>query len=54
MSSSSREELSDAERALLETLRTMNYGALEITVHDARIVQIQKTEKMRFPGGPKG
>lgn len=45
--------LSDAEIELLRTLRSLHYGTLEVTVHDSRIVQIQKTEKMRFTGDSK-
>lgn len=45
--------LSEAETAVLHAIRGMQYGALEITMHDSRIVQIQKTEKMRFSADTK-
>lgn len=45
--------LSEAETAVLYAIRGMKFGSIEITLHDSRIVQVQKTEKMRFPGGPK-
>lgn len=41
--------LNEAETALLIALRAMKFGSLEITMHDGRIMQIEKTEKMRFP-----
>lgn len=40
--------LSEAETAVLHAVRGMKYGSLEITMHDSKIVQIEKTEKMRF------
>lgn len=40
--------LSDPEISLLKALRSLNYGAVEVTVHDSRIVQLQRTEKVRF------
>lgn len=41
-------ELSGQEQAVILALRELNYGTVEVTKHDSRIVQIQKTEKMRF------
>lgn len=35
------------ERAVIEALRELPYGAVEIVVHQSRIVQITKTEKVR-------
>jgi hypothetical protein len=44
--------ISDAERALLtdvlRSLRGLRYGSILLTVHDGRLVEIQKTE--RIPG----
>jgi hypothetical protein len=38
--------------AWLETVRrqveSLRYGAVQIVVHEARVVQIEKTEKIRF------
>lgn len=45
--------LNEAETAVLHAIRSMKYGVLEITLHDSRITQIQKTEKMRFQGDSK-
>ena len=35
------------ERAVIEALRDLPYGAVEVVVHQSRIVQITKTEKVR-------
>lgn len=33
---------------ILEALQGLRYGAVEITVHDGRIVQIERKEKVRL------
>lgn len=35
------------ERAVIQALRDLPYGAVEVVVHQSRIVQITKTEKVR-------
>ena len=37
-----------AEAEILRQLRSLTFGALEVHVHDARIVQIERREKIRF------
>jgi hypothetical protein len=46
---------------LLDAVRQLRFGSVEITVHDGRIVQIERKEKLRFetignqrPASPKG
>jgi hypothetical protein len=40
---------SEAWLALVaEKVRTMRFGVLQITVHESRIVQIERTERTRF------
>lgn len=36
------------ERELRAALREIRYGSLEIVIHDARIVQIERRQKVRF------
>jgi hypothetical protein len=36
------------EKHILEAIRDIKYGAVEILIHDSRIVQVEKTEKLRF------
>lgn len=38
----------DVERNLLDTIRSIRYGAVEVVIHDSRIVQVEKTEKIRI------
>ncbi len=43
-----------ATEAIRTALRDLRFGAVEITVHEGRIVQIERREKQRFnlPGLP--
>jgi len=36
------------ERQVIDAVRGIRYGSVEIVVHDARIVQIERREKVRF------
>ena len=40
--------LKPEERALIVALRELNYGTLEIVVHQSRVVQFTRSEKLRF------
>ena len=40
--------LSAAEADILRQLRSLRYGTLEVQVHDARVVQIERRERVRF------
>lgn len=37
---------------ILRALHNLRYGSLEIVVHDGRIVQIERREKLRTDTGP--
>ena len=39
--------ISHEELAVLRAIRDTSYGAIEVVLHQARIVQIVKTEKLR-------
>ena len=51
------EELADARQALPEEIlgtlvrliREVRFGSIEIVVHEGRITQIERREKVRFP-----
>ncbi len=43
------EKNENAERHILDAIRSLRYGQVEVTIHDSRIVQIEKTEKIRIP-----
>jgi len=36
------------EREILDAVRGIRYGSVEIVIHDAKIVQVVRTEKVRF------
>ena len=50
-------ELTPEERALLEdvlrALDGMRYGSILLTVHDGRLVEVQKTERIRKSPKPQ-
>jgi hypothetical protein len=35
-------------RELLEALRSIRYGAIELVIHDGRVVQLERRVKVRF------
>jgi len=35
-------------RRVLEAIRGIRYGSVEVVIHDARIVQIERRERVRF------
>ncbi len=41
-------QLSDNERAVLETIRATPFGTVEVVVHQSKIVQVVKTERVRL------
>ncbi|HEX3134019.1 MAG TPA: YezD family protein [Planctomycetota bacterium] len=43
----SRATLSAIEAEVLRHLRSVRYGQITVQIHDARIVQIERTEKIR-------
>lgn len=44
--------LAEIERRVLDSLAGIRYGAVEITIHDGRIVQIERREKLRMDPTP--
>jgi hypothetical protein len=52
----SNELADEAQRLLsqkiLRALQDIRYGSVEITIHDSRIVQIERKEKIRFDTDP--
>ncbi|WP_119718455.1 YezD family protein [Cognatilysobacter tabacisoli] len=39
--------LTEAERAVLQALRELRYGQVDVIVHSGRIVQITRSQKLR-------
>jgi hypothetical protein len=40
--------LSEPVRLVLDTLAKLKYGAIQLTVHDGKLVQVDVTERQRF------
>ena len=38
----------DVVRQIIEAIRTVRFGQVQINIQDARVVQIDKTEKIRL------
>ena len=39
------------EQAIAQALRELRFGSIEIIVHDSKVVQIERREKMRLDAG---
>lgn len=39
---------SDLVPQIAQAVREIRYGSVEITIHDGRVVQIERKEKLRF------
>ena len=37
----------DLEQQILQAIKHVRYGSVEITIHDAKVVQIERKEKIR-------
>ena len=46
--SSNASNLTEIERQILASLQQIRFGSLEIVIHDSRVVQIERSEKLRF------
>ena len=47
LSAATNVPLRGEERAVIDAIRELPFGAVEVVVHQSRIVQIVKTEKLR-------
>jgi len=36
------------EQKILQAVKSLRYGSVEITVHDSKVVQIERKERFRF------
>ncbi len=41
------------EREILEAVRGIKYGSVEVVIHDSRVVQVVRTEKVRLEVGSR-
>lgn len=37
-----------------QQVASLKFGTVQITVHEARVVQVERVEKLRFTAGPDG
>lgn len=40
--------VTEVERHILDVIAEIRFGAVEVHIHDARVVQVERTEKTRF------
>ena len=40
--------LDEIDAEVIRAIRNIRYGSVEITIHDSRVVQIERKEKRRF------
>ena len=38
------------ENEILRAIREVKFGSVEIVIHDSRVVQVERREKIRFQG----
>jgi hypothetical protein len=36
------------EQEILEAIKSIHYGSVEVIIHDSKVVQIERKEKVRF------
>lgn len=46
-------ESEDLARRILRAIEGIHFGAVEIVIHDSRVVQIERKEKLRFDLAPR-
>ena len=45
-----KRSLQTFEEAILRAVHGIRFGSVEIVIHDSKVVQIERKEKMRFEG----
>ena len=40
--------LSDVDQRILKAVREVKFGAVEVTIHNGRVVQVERREKIRI------
>lgn len=40
----------EVEQHILDAISEVRYGAVEVLIHDSKVVQVEKSEKTRFDG----
>jgi len=47
-------DLTEADARILKAVREVQFGSVEITIHNGRIVQVERREKIRLPHEKEG
>jgi len=47
---SKEQQITDAAKQIAAALHGIRFGSVEITIHDSKIVQVERKEKLRFNG----
>ena len=47
------EAFEKAMAEILRSIKSVRFGSIEITIHDSRVVQIERKEKVRFAVMPQ-
>jgi len=47
--SKNSDEEESINREILFAIKNIRYGSVEIIIHDSKVVQIERKEKVRFP-----
>lgn len=42
--------LKEQEKAIIEAVRSLKYGSVEIVIHEGRIMEVTKKQRVRFKG----
>lgn len=45
--------LSESDLRILRAVREIQFGSIEITIHNGRVVQVERREKIRLPEKPE-
>ncbi len=45
-------DLTEADQRILRAVREVAFGSVEITIHNGRVVQVERREKIRLPQEP--
>jgi len=48
----SGDETQKVEKKILQAIRSLSYGSVEIIIHDSKVVQIERKERFRFDNRP--
>lgn len=49
-----RQNRRKVEQEILEAIKSIHYGSVEVIIHDSKVVQIERKEKVRFGKAASG